>query len=115
MATSLPDPQQKDYFTLAEFARATLGAGQYSALLRDKLSKPVKSTPAHELIALTNYRGLITTNYDRLLETTLTQVRHWSPPTFRPESISSLATALYNPDFLSSSCTGTSARPRALY
>src|SRR5207247_3282143 len=44
-------------------------------------------------------RGLLTTNYDRLLETTVTQVRHWSPPAFTPESISSLATALYNPDF----------------
>ena len=47
----------------------------------------------------TDYRGLITTNYDRLLETTVTQVRHWTPLTFTPESLSSLATALYNPDF----------------
>jgi len=44
-------------------------------------------------------RGLITTNYDRLLETTVTQSRHWTPNTFTPESISSLATALHNPDF----------------
>ena len=91
--------RQKDYFTLAEFARSSLGASQYTALLRDQLSRPVRPTAAHELIASTDYRGLITTNYDRLLETTVTQSRHWTPNTFTPESISSLATALYNADF----------------
>jgi hypothetical protein len=91
--------QKNDYFTLAEFARSSLGASQYTALLRDHLGKPCKPTAAHELIAATNYRGLITTNFDRLIETTITQSRHWTPSTFTPESIESVATALYNPDF----------------
>jgi SIR2-like domain len=91
--------QQKDYFTLAEFSRSTLGVSQYAALLTQLLGKPVKPTHAHQTIAKTNYRGLITTNYDRILETTLTQVRQWTPNTFTADAVSSLATALYNPEF----------------
>ena len=91
--------QQKDYFTLADFARSTLGVSQYTALLTQLLGNPVRPTRAHELIAKTDYRGLITTNYDRILETTLTQVRQWTPNTFAADSVSSLATALYNPEF----------------
>jgi hypothetical protein len=90
--------QSKDYFTLAEFARSALGPSQYTALLRQQLGRPVKPTHAHQAIARTDYRGLITTNYDRILETTLTQVREWTPNTFTADSISSLATALYNPE-----------------
>jgi len=48
---------------------------------------------------MTDYRGLITTNYDRLLETATTQFRQWTPNTFSADSVSSLAVALYNPEF----------------
>jgi hypothetical protein len=87
-----------DYFTLAEFSRSTLGVSRYTTLLNELLGKPIHYTKAHETIALTNYRGLITTNYDRLLETALTQARNWTPNTFTADSISSLARALYNPE-----------------
>lgn len=90
--------QTKDYFTLAEFARSALGTSQYTAVLRKYLGAPVKPTPAHRVIAETDYRGIITTNYDRILETTITQVRGWTPNTFTPDSISSLGTALSNPE-----------------
>jgi hypothetical protein len=90
---------KKDYFTLAEFARSALGPAQFTAVIREQLGKAVKPTEAHRVISTTDYRGLITTNYDRLLETTITQFRQWTPNTFTADSISSLAAALYNPEF----------------
>jgi hypothetical protein len=88
----------KDYFTLAEFARSALGPNQYINILRQEIGKKAKPTETHKAIASTKYRGIITTNYDRLLETVFTQVRGWAPNDFTPESVSSLATALYNPE-----------------
>jgi hypothetical protein len=90
---------QKDYLTLAEFARSTLGVSRYGAILREELGKPVTPSPAHEVVARTDYRGVITTNYDKLLETAITLTRHWSPTALTPESISGLATALFDKEF----------------
>ena len=59
---------RQDYFMLAEFARTTLGSAEYVRLLKQELARPVPPTDAHRLIAATDYRGVITTNYDRLLE-----------------------------------------------
>jgi hypothetical protein len=87
-----------DYFTLAEFARSALSETEYAALLRQHLGRPVKPTEAHRLIALTDYRGLITTNYDRLLETVITQERGWTPNVILPDSVSALGVALFNPE-----------------
>ena len=105
---------KKDYFTLAEFARSALGPAQYSALIRDQLGKPVKPTEAHRVIAMTDYRGLITTNYDRLLETATTQFRQWAPNTFTADSISSLAVALYNPEFFIFKLHGDIGSPESI-
>jgi hypothetical protein len=104
----------KDYFTLAEFARSALGPSQYSALIRDQLGKPVKPTEAHRVIAMTDYRGLITTNYDRLLETATTQFRQWAPNTFTADQISSLAGALYNPEFFIFKLHGDIVSPESI-
>jgi hypothetical protein len=90
--------QQNDYLMLADVARTQLGKNQYAAVLQKQLNKPTKPPHAHELIATTDYRGLITTNYDRLLETVVTQVRGWAPKTFTHEAVSALATALYEPE-----------------
>jgi hypothetical protein len=49
--------QKKDYFTLAEFAKSALGPFQYSAVIREQFSKPVKPTESHRVIAMTDYRG----------------------------------------------------------
>jgi hypothetical protein len=87
-----------DYFTLAEFARSTLPRDEFRQILKREFGRPVPSTPAHEAIAGTDYRGFITTNYDRLLESAVTQVRMAMPSTFTPSSYSELASALYDPD-----------------
>lgn len=91
--------EARDYLTLAEFARSRLGVHQYAQILKQTLNRPVKPSAAHELIAKTDYRGLITTNYDRVIETAITLVRGWAPNSFTPEAISALAVALYNPEF----------------
>jgi len=49
-------------------------------------------------VARTDCRGVITTNYDRLLETAMTLQRQWTPNSFTSENISTMATALYNPE-----------------
>ena len=89
---------RQDYFMLAEFARATLGSAEYVRLLKKELARPVPATDAHRLIAATDYRGVITTNYDRLLETTVTQVRSWTPSTFTHDNLSAMAEALFSPE-----------------
>jgi hypothetical protein len=90
--------ERRDYFMLAEFARETLGPSMYTQILRRELDRPVPSSPVHRLIAETDYRGIITTNYDRLLETTITKVRDWSPVSFTTEGITAMGDALFNPD-----------------
>lgn len=87
---------RQDYFMLAEFARSTLGPAEYVDLLRQELGHPVAVTEAHRLIATTDFRGIITTNYDRLLETTITRERNWAPSTFTHEGLSPMAEALFN-------------------
>ncbi|MGH8475710.1 MAG: SIR2 family protein [Methylococcales bacterium] len=106
--------QRKDYFTLAEFARSELGVGQYSALLQKQLGRRVTPTHAHDVISRTDYRGLITTNYDRILETAITQARQWAPNTFSSESISSLANALYTPELFIFKLHGDVGKPETI-
>jgi hypothetical protein len=88
---------RRDYLMLAEFARDTLGAWDYTQLLKKELDRPIPSSPVHRRIAGTDYRGIITTNYDRLLETTVTQVRNWAPNTFTTNGIEAMGEALFNP------------------
>ena len=90
---------EKDYGMLAEFARSALAPSQFATLLKQKLGARAKPTKVHELIASTDYRGLITTNYDRLIETTVTLTRQWQPAIFTPETMEALAMALSNPEF----------------
>lgn len=51
-----------DYLMLAEFARVTLGAYNYTEILKEEVGHPLAPTAAHRLIAATDYRGIITTN-----------------------------------------------------
>jgi hypothetical protein len=86
-----------DYLMLAEFARSTLGPWNYTQLLKKELGRPIPPSPVHRLIAETDYRGIITTNYDRLLEHTIAQVRQM-PNTFTTEGIAAMGEALFNPE-----------------
>lgn len=89
---------RRDYLMLAEFARDTLGAWDYVRLLRKQLDRPFPPSPLHRLIAGTDYRGMITTNYDLLLEEAVAQVRRRIPLAFATTNIVAMGDALFNPD-----------------
>jgi hypothetical protein len=91
--------EKKDWFTLAEFARTTLTPFDFGEVLTEMLGDTGQPSRAHELIARTDFRGIITTNYDRLLETHITRVRNSMPTTFTTEGINAMAVALFRPTF----------------
>jgi hypothetical protein len=66
------------------------------------------------MIARTDYRGIVTTNFDRILETTITIERGWTPTTFTSEQISAMASALYNPDLFIYKLHGDIASPESI-
>ncbi|MGH7450221.1 MAG: SIR2 family NAD-dependent protein deacylase [bacterium] len=87
-----------DLLTLAEFARSKLGKHEYVTLLKKIFDKPLPPQNVHKLIARTDYRAVVTTNYDRLIETTFTFERGTAPSTFTSDSIGAMATAFWTPD-----------------
>lgn len=106
--------ERRDYLMLAEFARETLGASDYAEILKDELGRAVPPTAAHRLIAATDYRGIITTNYDRLFEIVIPQVRSWAPNTFTHEAVSLMGSALYNPELFLFKMHGDLASPASI-
>jgi hypothetical protein len=105
---------RRDYLMLAEFARVTLGASDYTDILKEELGRPVAPSPAHRVIAATDYRGIITTNYDRLFEITIPQVRNWAPLTFTHEAVSLMGSALFSPDLFLFKMHGDLASPASI-
>jgi len=91
--------EKKDWFSLAEFARVTLGESDFGDVLTEMLGDTGRPSRAHELIARTDYRGIITTNFDRLLETHLTIVRKSVPTVFTTNGIQAMGVALFHPAF----------------
>jgi hypothetical protein len=91
--------EKKDWFSLAEFARTTLFPSDLSEILTEMFGDPARPSRAHELIARTDYRGIITTNYDRLLEFAFTRVRNSMPTVFTTGGLPAMGMALFNPAF----------------
>jgi len=89
----------KDPLMIAEFARGKLGLQRCAMHLRQVFDRRLPPSPVHKLIAATNYRAIITTNYDKLLETAITFERGWFPTVFTSESVSLLGTVLYEGHF----------------
>lgn len=87
-----------DLLTLAEFARSKLGKHEYVTLLKKIFDKPLQPQNVHKLIARTDYRAVVTTNYDRLIETIFTFERGAAPTTFTSDSIPAMATAFWTSD-----------------
>lgn len=105
---------RRDYLMLAEFARVTLGASDYTDILKEELGRPVTPSEAHRVIAATDYRGIITTNYDRLFEIAIPQVRNWAPLTFTHEAVSLMGSALFSPDLFLFKMHGDLASPASI-
>lgn len=91
---------REDWITLAEYAQRVLGPNGVRRALKRMLDHPVPTLPPHHAIAGTAFRGVITTNYDRLLEFALNQERGWHAPTaFGPNALDRLAEVLFDPAF----------------
>jgi hypothetical protein len=88
--------EKKDWFTLADFARSTLTPYDFGEVLTEMFGYTGKPSRAHKLIARTDFRGIITTNYDRLLEITMARVRNFLPNTFTTNGIDAMAVALFS-------------------
>lgn len=88
--------EKKDWFTLADFARTTLTPYDFGEVLTEMFGETAQPSRAHELIARTDYRGIITTNYDRLLEITMARLRNSLPRTFTTKGIDAMAVALFS-------------------
>jgi hypothetical protein len=103
-----------DLLTLAEFARSKLGKHEYVTLLKKIFDKPLPPQNVHKLIARTDYRAVVTTNYDRLIEATFTFERGAVPSTFTPDSIAALATAFWTPQLFVFKLHGDPAFPESI-
>lgn len=89
--------ENKDWFSLAEFARTRLAPSDFGEVLTEVLGDTGRPSRAHELIARTDFRGFITTNFDRLLEIHLTRVRSSMPTVFTTNGIVAMGMALFTP------------------
>jgi len=87
-----------DLLTLAEFARSKLSRHEYVTFLKKIFNKPLPPQHIHRLMARTDYRAVITTNYDRLIEAAFASERVLPPNTFTSESIGAMATAFWTPE-----------------
>jgi len=106
--------KEKDPLLVGEFARSKLGPQRYGNLLRTVFAKPGKPQPSHDSIALTDYRAVITTNYDKLIETVVTFKRGWTPPVFSFESMPSLGSALFEGLFFVFKLHGDISSPESI-
>jgi hypothetical protein len=87
--------EKKDWFSLAEFARTTLTPFDFGEVLKEMFFETGQPSRAHEMIARTDFRGIITTNFDRLLEIHITRVRNSMPTIFTTRGIGAMAVALF--------------------
>jgi hypothetical protein len=103
-----------DLLTLAEYARSKLGKHEYVTLLNDIFDKPLPPQNVHKLIARTDYRAVITTNYDRLIEAAFASERVLPPRTFTSDSIPAMATAFWTPSVFVFKLHGDTTSPESI-
>jgi hypothetical protein len=106
--------EKKDWFSLAEFARTTLTPFDYGEVLKEMFGETGRPSRAHELIARTDFRGIITTNFDRLLEIHITRVRNSMPSIFTTRGIDAMAVALFTPGLFIYKMHGDMLEPHSI-
>jgi hypothetical protein len=84
---------------VAEHARIQLGKYHFGQVLRRNYAASAGPTKNHELLVDTPYRAIITTNYDKLLETAYTLRWRRPPRTMTWSDPASLGSVLYDEDF----------------
>ena len=91
---------KKDHFLeVSEYVRFRLGPHFYGSVVRQLIDKPSEPTDAHEMIVDTPYRAIITTNYDKLLETAYTLKHRRTPRKITWSQPESLGSVLYEDAF----------------
>ena len=106
--------EKKDWFSLAEFAATTLPPSDFSEVLTEMLNDRGRPSRAHEVVARTDYRGIITTNYDRLLELTFARIQGSMPTVFTTGGLPAMGMALFSPRFFIYKMHGDIAEPGSI-
>lgn len=102
------------FLEVAEYARLRLGPSVYSRVLRRAFSAPAEPTKNHEAIVDTRYRGVITTNYDKILETAYTLKWRRPPRTITWCESAPLGTVLYDKEFFIFKLHGDIMNPESI-
>ncbi|MCP4545428.1 MAG: hypothetical protein GY835_03040 [bacterium] len=84
---------------VAEHTRIQLGAHHFGQVLRRKFAISAEPTRNHKLLVDTPYRAIMTTNYDKLIETAYTLRWRSTPRTITWSEPGSLGSVLYDEDF----------------
>lgn len=88
-------PTSASLFQLAQYAKTELRESSYYDALIRCFSTTTAPHRNHSLLTEIPFAGVITTNYDKLIETSFTLQRGCMPPVFTPLSISALASVLF--------------------
>lgn len=81
---------------VAQYAKAELGESAYFDVLIRCYRHGERHHSNHDLVTQIPFRGLITTNYDKLIETAFTLQKAEIPICFTPLSTSALASVLFS-------------------
>jgi hypothetical protein len=85
----------RKYLFVAEAVRRKIGALEFNETLDDLFRNPnLRPTQRHKLITEIPFSAIVTTNYDKLLESAYTQQRHNIPPTYTFQDASDIMSAL---------------------
>lgn len=90
---------KQHFLEVSEFVRYRLGPHSYSTTIRKLFDVPVQPTEAQQALVATPYRGIITTNYDKLLETAYTLENRRTPRRVTWSQSASLGSVLFDQDF----------------
>jgi hypothetical protein len=84
---------------VSEYIRLRLGPHLYSSVIRRLFDVQAEPTEGHQVLVDTPYRAIITTNYDKMLETAYTLKHRRTPRKITWSHRESLETVLYDEDF----------------
>jgi hypothetical protein len=98
----------------AQYAKDELGPHEYFQFLGNILSLGVAPHVNHDLICSIPFRAVITTNFDKLIETAFTLRHRRMPTTFTGKSLSALASGLYANSFFLFKLHGDIDQPESI-
>lgn len=91
--------QKDQLMDAAAFAQSSLGKHRFGQVLRKHLAGPIEPTENHRILVDTPYRAIMTTNYDKLIETAYTLRWKTTPRVIGWSEAESLGSVLYDEQF----------------